>query len=90
MSSAELWERSDDKIHCMRPPPARERLDPIASFVLSVAIAGNGFFIKRLVDEVDLTKRIALQQQEDIQMIGAEIAIIKARLRIAIAAKKKK
>lgn len=42
--------------------------------ILSLAIAMNGFFIKRLVDQIDATNKIALEVQADVKVIKAQLA----------------
>lgn len=42
--------------------------------LLAVLIALNGFFIKRLVDEIDNTKQIAIETQRDVAVIKSQLS----------------
>ncbi len=47
--------------------------------VLSLLIAGNAYFIKRLVDEIDATKQLAIQTREDVAVIKDKLTRVRMR-----------
>ncbi len=61
----------------------KKSFDP-ASLMISVALASNGFFIKRLVDEVDHTRQCLIHQRQKLSDVQDQIATINARLKIVI------
>jgi hypothetical protein len=51
------------------------QIDFILGAVVSILVAVNGFFIKRLVDEIDATKREVIQLQSQVAVIGYRLDI---------------
>lgn len=53
---------------------SKKEIPYLVATALSLALALNGFFIKRLVDQIDSTNKIALEVQADIKVIKAQLA----------------
>jgi hypothetical protein len=51
------------------------QIDFILGTVVSILVAINGFFIKRLVDEIDATKREVISLQSQVAVIGYRLDI---------------
>lgn len=53
----------------------RQVLNLSIGFIFTLAIAGNAYFVKRLVDQVDQTRQIALDVQKEVAILKAELGV---------------
>lgn len=62
---------------------SKKTFDAVLGTVATLLIAGNIFFVKRLVDEIDCTKRIAMETKIEVVKIQAQIHSIRKNVQDA-------
>ena len=51
----------------------RKQINMLIASVLTLAVAGNAFFIKRLVEEIDAVSRLAYETRSEVRVVQAQL-----------------